>query len=465
MEGTPQGEQAHDEGLAVAAYERMLQLARQDAELPIDECARQALTDYPDQPRPTQQGHKKSETALELKFRHFARTLLGTSADIEVFNERASFLYSPAFSDYYTVAVRQSVDKRLVHYNARAIDIGVEGLTDFCEAHPEDQAEALDYMAIAFAPQPGSKSAKASVALANIIQTDSAHFRDQIRGGYFQDVPHTLKQVLAAECLARLGFGDTARAIGDAAIHGAIYAPLSIEGLYHLRNFNSWLTQLLEHRQRGEPLKLEGYEGSKVARLDSDAYEMLRRAASYVAELGSQNAAAILEGLPELVRGQPPGRSRVIALANHLTPLMNEAYFKNEFVLDRLDSQSDEAQLHAFDRILYVLHQELPRSGAEETDEKHRTILTLTGNIISGMIDLVYLKMDARNPVTIGDIITMYPDADPETLQTIVEGMQSRFNRKRNAPTYGTYLEYRDQVRKKRNLDFEPKRPGHGIIS
>lgn len=465
MEDTPQGEQHPDEALAVAVYERMLQLAPQADELKIDERARRALADYPDPTSPPAAHPQSSpETPLELKFRHFAQTFLGTSANIEVFYERTSFLYSPEFLEYYAQVAKQPRQTRLVDYAGRAVDIGTEGLTDFCEQHPEDRAEALEYIAIAFTPDRATGFKSATSVLANIVGTEQRTFQEQWNGGYFQDVAHTPKQLAAAECLAKLGFGNLPRTIGSAAIHGAVYAPLTIERLYHLRNFNTWLTERVDSLRQGEPPQLQGYEGSNITKLYGDAYEMLRRATKYVAEFGSVNAMAILEALPELQRGQPPARARVIALANALTPQMNEAYFKNEFVLDRLDGRSDEAQLQAFDRILYVLYKELPNYGLEKFDTKHQTTLTLVGDIVSGLIDLVYLKMDARNPVTIGDIITMYPDADPETLQTIIEGMQTRFERGRSAP-YRIYLDYRDQVRKARAMRFKSKRSGFGIIS
>lgn len=461
MEGTPQGEQAHDEGLAVAVYERMLLLASQVSEPKIDECARQALVDYPDPPPPTDRAYTTPETPLELKFRHFARTFLGTSADIEVFNQRASFLYDPAFLEYYGRAARQ-VKERLVTNSAHAVDIGIEGLADFCAQHPEHQEEALDYMMIAFAPEPRSGFTSATTALAHIAQTSRLEFRAQWAGGYFYDLPFTFKQQLAGECLARLDFGDPAPEVDFKAIHHAAYGSLSIERMYHLRNFNRWLAEELDARQRGERRRPPGYERD-ASQLFNDAHQMLRNVTKHVAELGSTNAERILVALPEPRRGQSPERSQLIALANYLTPQMNETYFKNQFVLNRLDTASDESLPQAFDRILYVLTKELPTYGVEEVDAKHREIISLVGESISSVIALGYLKLQANSPVTVGDIVALFPDADPETLGTIVGVAQERFARQRGR-AYSIYFDYKKYSRRGGALRSHDQ-PGHGFMS
>ncbi len=462
MEGTPRGEQRPDEELALAAYARMQQLAQQDADLPIDECARQALVDYPD-PDPPVERPATPETPLQVKFRHFSRTLLGTSPDIEAFNERARFLYSPDFLEYYARAAKQEPDTdRIIVNPARSIDIGLEGLADFCQQHPEAHEEAVEHMVIAFAREPQSGFVNSTSALAKIANTDRVEFQERWTGGYFFDVPHTPKQRIAAECLAGLDFGEIPRAIGATAIHHAAYGPLTIEKMYQLRNFNRWLAEELEARQRGEPRRPEGYE-RRAEQLFSDAYEVLRNATKHVADLGSIPALRILAGIPEIRRGQSPERTRLIALANVLVQQMNEVYFENKFILRRLDPRSDEALPQAFDRLLYVLTKELPTYGVEEVDNKHREIISLAGESISGLIALGYLRLRANSPVTVGDIVALFPNADPETLATIVEGARERFARSRGR-NYSIYFDYKRYSRRGGAL-HAPKEPGRGFMS
>jgi hypothetical protein len=440
----------------------MQQLAQQDADLSIDECARQALVGYPD-PDPPPERPPTPETPLQVKFRHFSRTLLGTSPDIEAFNERASFLYSPDFLEYYTRAAKQEPDTdRIVANAGRSVDIGIEGLTDFCSQHPEAHKEAVEYMAIAFAVDQQSGFVSGTSALANIANTESTHFQEHWTGGYFHDIPHTPKQLMAAECLAELDFGDVPRAIGATAIHHAAFGPLTIEKMYQLRNFNRWLAEEFEARQRGEPRRPEGYE-RRAEQLFSDAYEVLRNITKHVAELGSIPAERILAGIPEIRRGQTPERTQLIALANVLVPKMNEAYFENKFILRRLDPRSDEALPQAFDRLLYVLTKELPTYGVEEVDNKHREIISLAGESISSLVALGYLRLRANSPVTVGDIVALFPNADPETLATIVEGARERFARSRGR-NYSIYFDYKRYSRRGGAL-HAPNEPGRGFMS
>lgn len=454
------GEQQPDDSWVLEAYQRIQ--AGEFAELPIGARIGHILHDYHDLP---QEGSgSKAPSPLQLKFRHFSQTLLGTSSDVETFKERTEFLYSAEFRKYYADTTKQPKDERVIQKTSEAVSIGLNGLLVFSEQHPEHREAAVGYMAEHFLPTHEKIFVGGKATLARIAGTNRELFRDQVEGGYFHDVPPSPEQKLAIECLRHLNFGELRRAIGSTAIHKAVYAPLKAETTYHLRNFNEWLTDVVEKRRQGEPLHEAGYEHRGTAKLYNDAYGMLRRAASYVAEFGSANARAILEGLPEPRRGQPIGRDRVFALANALTDQMNEVYFQGEFRLQRLDKGSIGAQLQAFDRILYVLHKELPSHEDPKVNAQQHETLSLVSQIASGLIELAASEMEARNPITIGDIIAMYPDADPETIQTIVANAKSRFERSRGRGDT-VYKEYRRSVRRQNQLLFMRNMPGKGFIS
>lgn len=453
-------EQQPDDSWVFEAYERIH--AGELEELPLGVRIGQILHGYHDLP---QEGSgSKAPSPLQLKFRHFSQTLLGTSSDIETFKERTDFLYSAEFRKYYADTAKQPKDERVIQRTAEAVRIGVNGLLVFSEQYPEHREAAVGCMAEHFLPIHEKVFTGGKAALARIAGTSRDLFREQLEGGYFHDVPLTPKQKIAVECLQYLDFGELRRTIGSVAIHNAVYAPLKAETTYHLRNFNGWLTNVVEKRHQGEPLHIAGYEGAGTAKLYSDAYGMLRRATSYVAELGSANAKAILGGLPEPRRGQPLGRDRVLALANALTDQMNAAYFQGELRLQRLDTRSRNAQLQAFDRILYVLHKELPSHDDPKVNAQQHETLSLVGQIASGLMELVEIEMEARNPITIGDIIALHPDADPETIQEIVANAKLRFEKSRGQGN-AVYTRYRRAVRRQNQLLFMRKRPGKGFIS
>ena len=459
VEKTPAEQQPNDSWV-LEAYQRVQMGEFED--LPIGLRLRQALDDYD---AIFQEGGEPHDPApLRLKFRHFSQTLLGTSPGIEAFTERTEFLYSTEFRKYYADTAKLPANERVIQRTTEAVSIGLGGLLIFSERHPEHRSVAVGCMAEHFLPTPDKKFVGGKTALSRIVGTKQELFRGQLDGGYFQDVTPSPEQQLAIECLQHLNFGEVKRAIGATAIHNAIYAPLKAETMYHLRNFNTWLTDVVEKRRLGEPLRIAGYESMGTAKLYSDSYGMLRRAANYVAELGSANAAAILKGLPEPLRGQPTSRDRVFALANALTDQMNTAYFHDELRLQRLDTRSNGAQIQAFDRILYILHKELPPHDDPKVDARQHETLSLVGQIASGLIELVEAEMEARNPITVGDIVTMYPDADPETIQTIIAGAKQRFESSRGQSN-AVYTEYRRSVRRQNQLLFMRKAPGKGFIS
>lgn len=445
----------------IEAYTQIQQSERSG--LPIGERITTVLNEYP--VVPPMEDDDESLPPLQAKFKQFSRELLSTAPDLETFQERVGFLFSPDLRTHYAHTARYGRTKdKIVGAPIHAARLGIVGLAVFCQQHPEHIDAATEYLADHLRPVNERTFLSGTLALVRTVGTQPENFQEQVAFGYFDDVSIDFTGRLAIECLLRMNYGNRDRKITQTTLHDVLHAPLGPEVMYQLRHFNQQLNSKLAAGKEGQALDTQGYFANRTGNLYRDAYSMLRRAAGYAAEVGSANARAILQGLPEPNRTVST-RDHAIALANALTGPINDAYFHNHIELPRINPQAATAQLQAFDRILYVLRKELPVHPHHKTNMQQQEILQLAGGIASGLLDLLHVRMAENAPLTVGDVVMMFPDADPETLQTIISGAMTRFERQRQRQ-FAIYQGYRDDARRRHNQQYYGRRrAGWGFIS